>query len=367
ALCAGAAFLVGIALVLSGAPFLPEQLKVAISRIHQTAAANTAAVFNYQSGVQTYTVPDGISYVYLFAWGGGGQEYNGSTQGTCSNYTVYTKKRGSAGGGGYTSGKIAVTPGEKLYVVVGAVDGGGSGAHGDSGGGYSGVFTGPTPSQANALVVAGGGGGSGGYLCIDAGSPACGYNYACGTVGANSGVGGGTSGGDSGGATGGTQTGGGSGNSPGSALAGGAGGGDYGGGGGAGWYGGGGGSSGGSGAGQGGAGGSGYCAPSVVDCTTVASSNRGTAAMSDFAPSGAGNSENAGAVVISAASLSLTACDTGGGNCATTKTVGAGGSATLHYTVSGASQCLITSPNGLVGAQGLGTDASGNGNLWVPH
>lgn len=193
---------------------------------------------------------------------------------------------GYGGTGGYSTGTVSFTNGQ-VYTIRLNTGGGpsrpGSGSglnRGERGGGYAGVFYGPSVSQPSAIMMAGGGGG---------GAPPVG-----GSGNARGGGGGGPSGGNGGnspdtvtgstGGSGGTQGGGGgagagSGTSatPGSALQGGTGGqgsGSFpnwsgGGGGGGGYYGGGGGGGGddfGSGtrAASGGGGGSGYINPSYV-------------------------------------------------------------------------------------------------------
>ncbi len=100
--------------------------------------ANFAYVLNALSALQQMTI---------YAWGAGGGGNIGWG--------------GSVGGpGGFTSLTInsTFTPGTTLTVVVGKGGITNSDAQG-TGGGYAGVFLG-TPSQANALIIAGGGGGS---------------------------------------------------------------------------------------------------------------------------------------------------------------------------------------------------------------
>jgi len=236
-----------------------------------TQTTTTSMAYSYVSGtVQSFVVPAGITSVAAYVWAAGG-----GTGG-------YSSFRGGAGG--FSSGSIAVTPGDTLYIVVGGGgsdnSGGSSGpgglggwpnagfgtrgdASGGGGGGYSGIFSGSsTPQQVNALLLAGGGGGG------------TGYKHGGGGGGTNGNVGG--NGGNPG--QGGTQiAGGNAGNgdtSPpraGSALTGGNAGGvgqddptttgvNDGGGGGSGYYGGGGGAS----DGSGGGGGSGYYHPAKV-------------------------------------------------------------------------------------------------------
>ena len=118
---------------------------------------------------QTWTVPNGVIWIFAKLWGAGGGG------GLPSGWV-----RGSpGGGGGHSFGLIPVTPGETLYIVVGLGGqttypggqtpryGGGGGMYSDtdnnfcgSGGGYTGIFR-TSVSQANALLIAGGGGGGG--------------------------------------------------------------------------------------------------------------------------------------------------------------------------------------------------------------
>ncbi|MFF7590598.1 hypothetical protein ACFZCK_24245 [Kitasatospora purpeofusca] len=123
----------------------------------------------YSGGDQTFTVPAGVTAVYARVFGAGGA---GSPR------AYYTGQYGG-GGGGYTTGTLAVTPGQALTLTVGqggrmnstsssyggggaggqgftAV--GGAGATGGSGGGMSAVWNGAYGT--NPLVIAGGGGGS---------------------------------------------------------------------------------------------------------------------------------------------------------------------------------------------------------------
>jgi hypothetical protein len=106
--------------------------------------------------------PKNLTSVTFHAWGaGGGCSYQGGVVG---------------GAGAYVTGTLAVTPGTTYYIVIGCggfksddnyyktpyTYGGGGYSYGaGSGGGYSGIFTEPFPSQASALLVVGGGGGAG--------------------------------------------------------------------------------------------------------------------------------------------------------------------------------------------------------------
>ncbi|MDP9930170.1 putative repeat protein (TIGR01451 family) [Variovorax paradoxus] len=139
---------------------------------------NACVQITYTGANQTFTVPTGVSSVFIKAWGAGGGGPNTS---------YYTTQRGG-GGGGFSSGTLAVTAGTTLGVRVGEGGGvndasttyGGGGAGGNaqataigaSGGGLSGVFATTTYSQANARLIAGGGGGS--SPGADVGTPSAG-------------------------------------------------------------------------------------------------------------------------------------------------------------------------------------------------
>lgn len=114
------------------------------------------ATFNVTNAVQTWTVPAGVCSVNIQCFGGQGG-FNGN---------------GQAGGlGGSASGTLAVSPGQVLYVYVGAsgqnggYNGGGLGGGawaGGKGGGASDVRINGT-TLADRIIVAGGGGGNAGY------------------------------------------------------------------------------------------------------------------------------------------------------------------------------------------------------------
>src|SRR5205823_7904845 len=120
-------------------------------------AQATTQTFAYTGAEQTFTVPAGVSSVHVAAVGGSGGN---------------TDRPG--GVAAQVSGDLSVTPGETLYVEVGArggesagyssgaFNGGGEGAGG--GGGASDVRTSPLASGLlpdPRLLVAGGGGGAG--------------------------------------------------------------------------------------------------------------------------------------------------------------------------------------------------------------
>lgn len=120
--------------------------------------------YDFQGETEFFVVPQGVTSIGVVAYGaqGGGPK------------------------GGYGAGintTLAVTPGQWLYITVGgqpgdnnAVYGGGGaggvgpGGFGFAGGGYTGIFTDPSFSQGNALIIAAGGGGTDGYTSSNGGS-----------------------------------------------------------------------------------------------------------------------------------------------------------------------------------------------------
>jgi hypothetical protein len=252
-------------------------------------------IFNYNGADQTFTVPAGISKIFVKCWGGGGG--GGGVSGWSGG--------GTGGGGGFSYGQINTSGGTQFTVVVGSrgynrspsrtYGGGGQPPNSwgpGSGGGQSGIynsgvaFSGGTfnGSTGRALIIAGGGGGGGANR-----NPSS----------TRGGAGGGTVG-ESGSANytnnwgnGGTQNSGGTGDGGnGGAMSGANCNVSYGAGGGGGWYGG--------GAGQyeepndmgGGGGGSGYIAGGVVDGYTIVGSTQTPAAQDDPDRGGAGRGGN---------------------------------------------------------------------------
>ncbi|MFT5824219.1 MAG: hypothetical protein ACI8ZM_005485, partial [Crocinitomix sp.] len=114
--------------------------------------------FVFTGGMQTYTVPDGITLIEIETWGAQGG----------SALTIYDEYA-PGGFGGYAKGELAVIPGQVLNVYVGGAGGAyGSGGfngggqagseYGAAGGGGSDVRTG-SYGLADRVIVAGGGGG----------------------------------------------------------------------------------------------------------------------------------------------------------------------------------------------------------------
>ncbi len=112
-----------------------------------------ADTFQFTGGMQSYTVPVGVTQLEIEVWGAqGGANWVNNT-----NF------------GGYTKGTLAVTPGEVLQIFVGGqptttaggYNGGGAGdGAGKGGGGGTDVRRAPY-SLNDRIVVAGGGGGAG--------------------------------------------------------------------------------------------------------------------------------------------------------------------------------------------------------------
>jgi hypothetical protein len=170
-----------------------------------TPNAIVAATMPYTGADQTYTVPAGVTNLYIIAVGGpGGSDVsNGEDAGIVSG-TLYGLTPGTdltvkvGGGGGVRSGTTA---------GAGGWPGGGSGTStpsganlaGNGGGGYSAIFLDNSGLSASALIVAGGGGGGGsnqlGGNANSAGTPAT--NGAAGADSFNPTTGGGGGGGGS--------------------------------------------------------------------------------------------------------------------------------------------------------------------------
>lgn len=142
------------------------------------------AVFVYTGADQLYVVPEGVTSVYVKAWGAGG------SAGRFRDSELNVLVEGKGGGGGFVAGVLNVTPGETLKVIVGgggrqppdnsppryAPPGGGWGGgdgnvmrggnggarNGGSAGGAGGAGSSVFRDSAPLLVAPGGGGGGGG-------------------------------------------------------------------------------------------------------------------------------------------------------------------------------------------------------------
>ncbi|WP_276133220.1 glycine-rich protein [Polluticoccus soli] len=120
--------------------------------------AQQVTTFSFINGVQTYTVPVGVTFLDVKVRGAIG----GAGTGTGA---------AAGGGGSEVTGRLAVSPGTVLYIYVGSAgtafsggfNGGGTpGTSGGGGGGASDIRIGGTTTSNRVIVAAGGGGGGGG-------------------------------------------------------------------------------------------------------------------------------------------------------------------------------------------------------------
>ncbi|CAN5207533.1 hypothetical protein BH09BAC5_BH09BAC5_16300 [soil metagenome] len=158
------------------------------------AQAQTTVNFNYTGSVQTFVVPACVNSVTITtkgAQGANASDVNANTSG---------------GLGGTSTGTLAVTPGQTLYIYVGQ-QGNTNGNGGYNGGGTAGIstagsscFGGPagggggmsdvrTPNQTwNDIVIAGGGGGGSGRDYCNGTCQPCGCGGGLGGGGGSTGV-----------------------------------------------------------------------------------------------------------------------------------------------------------------------------------
>jgi hypothetical protein len=125
-----------------------------ITNIKRTEFVNTnnLNIYSYTTGgAQTLVVPDTVTSYTVHLWGAGGGG-------------------GPGGAGAYVTGRLAVTPGETLSIIIGlgGRSDGGAGSANQGGGGASGLWGAGSGGGRSAIrrnnadiVVAGGGGGSG--------------------------------------------------------------------------------------------------------------------------------------------------------------------------------------------------------------
>lgn len=149
----------------------PETIGViSLNHLYKYSVGKTKASFSATGSLQSWTVPNGVTSFLCKMWGAGGA--GGNTGGWS-----YGSK---GGGGGFSIALVPCTAGSVYYIVVGLPGqttyagtttpryggGGGLATNTDnrycgSGGGLAGLFTGNTPTQGNAVLIAGGGGGGG--------------------------------------------------------------------------------------------------------------------------------------------------------------------------------------------------------------
>jgi len=144
---------------------------IAASPSFAAATTDTAQTFFATGGVQTWTVPAGVTQVYVDISGAqGGAAYGGG------------------GGGAELTGTISVTPGQALHIIAGSVGRNGV-QYGAGAGGGGGSFIYTTADQNGILAAAGGGGGAGSNTFPSAASTGT-----SGMTGGNGGGAGGTGG-----------------------------------------------------------------------------------------------------------------------------------------------------------------------------
>ena len=81
-------------------------------------ALASTATFKHIGGEQTFTVPDGVTSIEVVAAGAAGESFSAEEFG----YRFISEDRG--GKGAQVSGELSVTPGQTLYVEVGASESG---------------------------------------------------------------------------------------------------------------------------------------------------------------------------------------------------------------------------------------------------
>ncbi|MCA6365332.1 MAG: T9SS type A sorting domain-containing protein [Bacteroidetes bacterium] len=150
---------------------LSLSLLLGLSTFAQAQTSN----FNFTGGIQTFTVPCGVTSVFIQTWGAQG------AAGANGNSNLGPVVGGGGGLGGYAEGWLAVTPGDVLNIFVGGqgstpAGGFNGGANGGSqnaggGGGATDVRVGGT-AEANRVITAGGGGGGGRGGCEGSQGPA---------------------------------------------------------------------------------------------------------------------------------------------------------------------------------------------------
>jgi hypothetical protein len=165
-----------------------------------------SVTFNYTGAVQSWTVPNGVCWIKIKAWGAGGGGGGADCGINTSNY------RG--GGGGYVEKLLKVTPGDVIQIYVGqggvgasanppstggsggwgysSGGAGGNGPSGTGGGGGGGGGSSAILHNGNVILVAAGGGGAGGANWVSACGNSLGYPGVGGAAGNNGGNGGGS-------------------------------------------------------------------------------------------------------------------------------------------------------------------------------
>ena len=124
-------------------------------------ATTGTATFSFTGGIQTFTVPQGITSLNITCYGASGANAIGAGAGT-------------GGLGAMTSGTLSVTPGQTINIFVGGAGtnaaggwngGGNPGSPEAGGGGGSSDVRANGTALANRVITAGGGGGGGAAGC----------------------------------------------------------------------------------------------------------------------------------------------------------------------------------------------------------
>ena len=116
-------------------------------------------------GPKTYTVPDGVYSILVYAWGAGGGGGGGDNVNTTNGVAG-----GAGGSGSYVKSYVKVTPGQKIIAFAGTGGGAGqlpNGKKGSNPSGYASLIPG---AVANTYVGAGGtaaGGGAASGIVVD--------------------------------------------------------------------------------------------------------------------------------------------------------------------------------------------------------
>lgn len=108
------------------------------------AIAATVVDFSYTGSIQSWLVPTGVTSLFVETWGAQG----------------YSTTAYAGGLGGYTSGTLAVTPGEMLSIFVGGQGQVANVVNTPMGGGFNGGGDGVVWSNGGGMTYAGGGGGA---------------------------------------------------------------------------------------------------------------------------------------------------------------------------------------------------------------
>ncbi|MEQ1675330.1 MAG: PKD-like domain-containing protein [Chitinophagaceae bacterium] len=153
--------------VATNAGVTPIAGTITVTPVYTSSGGPISVPFNFTGGVQTWTVPAGVTSVTIDAYGAEGG--NGAQGNSSGGPTL----GGVGGRGSRASGTLAVTPGQVLNIFVGGsggtptagFNGGGTGgsANAGGGGGASDIrFPGATAADRLLVAAGGGGGGRGG-------------------------------------------------------------------------------------------------------------------------------------------------------------------------------------------------------------